>query len=200
MQVYNSDFVKHEDSFILEYMVQELVLTCPSMPAQIVACCYHTDACIASISIALVKRLVACTATRQAMLAANVSEGIVRTLSHASKYCRSAACVFTDLAEDDPELLQQMLDAGIVPALIKVLGEGRYQEPEGQAEDAEKDDEANKMLAESESLSLGSFNIPVAQPAFCAAVGLVFLIQCKGTVVDQVGPNIPQSMPVPGVP
>lgn len=161
----------------LSFTMQRLAEMCPSMPAQIVAACNDPNARMASLAIACARRLVAADATRQVMLDAGVLGGIVRALSHTSQYCRSSACFFTHLAKHSPELLQQMLDAGIVPALVMAMGEGPYLSREDQ----------NRAPAESEPLFGGIPDLPVAQPALCAFFVLVNLVRCKESIVHEVG-------------
>lgn len=181
-QVHDSPYVTPENFDALSFTMQRLAQDCKSMPAQIVSACIDPDPRIASVAIACAKRLVYSAATWQSMLEADVADRIVCALSHTSLYCRTAACLFTSLAKDSTELLEKMLAAEVVPALIAVLGEGPYPKPEEDDEDKDGD----CVPAESKLLFGKHADLLVAQPALCASVVLVLLMELKGSVAHKV--------------
>lgn len=157
------------------------------MPAQIVASCYDPDTLISSAGLACVKQLIAWPPTQQRVLDAGAAGAIVRALSHPSVYCRSAACFIITFVDGNSDLLQRLLDAKIIPALMKVAREG----PTSEAEVL--DDPKHGIFAYDPSQCLDpafrGFSELAMQPGLSACASLVMLMQVQGSIARAVTPE-----------
>lgn len=170
------------NSRFLTFTMQRLVELCPRIPGQLVASCSHPDLWIAIASLTTVTALLPFPLMRQHMLDAGVAGGIVRALSYPCPDCRKIACLFAGMGNGDPELLQQLVDAGVVPALMEVLREGRSPEPE------DPDDRTDGPFAEDFSYKRGETELDLSgtQPALQACLALGRLMTERPSIAREV--------------
>eukprot|EP00884_Botryococcus_braunii_P021619 jgi/Botrbrau1/8140/Bobra.0308s0030.1 len=108
----------------------DVLLTDPTVPDQLVSAISDPDPAMVFAATQCCIAILGEPRTSSQLLGAGVAPALVKALAHPHPYCRSVAAIAATTAQT-PELVMALVRAGLVPAMLKVVGEGAPREPPG---------------------------------------------------------------------
>eukprot|EP00884_Botryococcus_braunii_P004386 jgi/Botrbrau1/13949/Bobra.250_1s0004.1 len=129
LRVFDCPSLKHEESLLLNRVLLFILGSSLAMTAEMLMAFSHPDSRIAFAAIAVIQEALVDKVMFRRTLAAGAAPALVAALAHPSPYCRSAAAfVSGNTASASPEVRSALQQAGLVPALVRVLREGPPQD------------------------------------------------------------------------